>query len=80
MQLSDFAAPPVDLVRILSISRRTKSSCMAFSFGQGLLNLAQNKGYRPTLPFEKSQAIPKTYDFLLSRRVHGALLAGMSAS
>jgi hypothetical protein len=49
---------------------------MAFSFGQGLLDLAQNNGYWAALSFEKSQAIPKAYDFSLSCRVHGRSLAG----
>jgi len=57
-------------VRILSISRRTKSSRMAFPFGQGLLNLAENSPDWPTFPFENTQAVPKADDFSLSLRVH----------
>jgi hypothetical protein len=53
---------------------------MAFSFGQGLFDLPDDSGDWLTLSFEESQAIPKTYDFSLSRRVHGRSLAGMSAS
>jgi hypothetical protein len=46
---------------------------MAFSFGQRLLDLAENNGHRPTLSFEDSQAIPKADDFSLSCRVHRGL-------
>jgi hypothetical protein len=49
---------------------------MAFSFGQGLFDLPNNSGDWPTLSFEKSQAIPKAYDFSLSCRVHSGSLAG----
>jgi hypothetical protein len=53
---------------------------MTFSFGQGLLDLPENSRDRPALPFEKSQLVPKAYDFSLSRSVHSGSLAGMSAS
>jgi hypothetical protein len=53
---------------------------MAFSFDQGLLDLPDDSGDWLTLSLEKSQAIPKTYDFSLLCRVHGRSLAGMSAS
>jgi hypothetical protein len=43
---------------------------MAFPFGQGLFDLSDHGRDWPTFPFEKSQAIPKTYDFSLSSSVH----------
>jgi hypothetical protein len=43
---------------------------MAFSFGQGLLDLPNNSGDWPTLSFEDSQAVPQAYDFSLSCGVH----------
>jgi hypothetical protein len=51
---------------------------MAFSFGQGLLDLAKNNGHRPTFSFEDSQAVPKADDFSLSRRVHAIHSRGIS--
>jgi hypothetical protein len=48
---------------------------MTVSLGQCLFDLLENSNDRAPFSFEKSQAVPKTYDFSLSCSVHDVHLA-----
>ncbi len=47
-----------------------QSGCLAFVFGQGLLNLPQHSRRRAAFPFEKPQPVPQPDDLPFLVGVH----------